>query len=175
MLGVPLAYLAASVRSVELPARAAAVVRQAIPEMLPSLPSIPQFMAQVQAPPLAKPPAPVVPAVERPKFEVASVRPCDPNYVPPGGRGGPGATDRYRRNCATVMSLISDAYIRFADGQGRGLMAPMMTKVEGGPAWINTDQYTIEAEADAPATVPVMAGPMDADAAGRPVSAEGAS
>ncbi len=76
MLGVPLAYLAASVTPRDVPARAVAAVR-------------PQIIAQVQAPqvvPVPKPPAAL--AVEaRPKFDVASVRPCDPDYVPAGGRG----------------------------------------------------------------------------------------
>ena len=158
MLGVSLAYLAASVRSEQLPARAVAVVRASIPE---TLPSIPQMIAQVQAPPLPKPPAPAPPPVERPKFDVASVRPCDPNYVPPGGRGGPAPTDRFRRNCVTVRSLISDAYIRFPDGQGgRSPMMTILTKIEGGPAWINSDQYTIEAETEVPVAAPVMIGPM---------------
>jgi uncharacterized protein (TIGR03435 family) len=174
MLGAPLAYLAASVRSEQLPARAIAVVRESLPA---TPPLVAQVIAQVKAPP-AKPPAtpveqpatpveqPATPveqpaAAERPKFQVASIRPCDPNYVPPGGRGGPGATDRFRRNCVTIRSLISDAYIRFADGEGgRSPMMTILTKVEGGPAWINSDQYTIEAEADAPVTLPVMAGPM---------------
>ncbi len=39
-------------------------------------------------------------------------------------------------------------------------MLSILTKVEGGPAWINTDQYTIEAESDEPAELAMMAGPM---------------
>jgi uncharacterized protein (TIGR03435 family) len=154
MLGVPLAYLAASVRSEQLPARAMAVVRESIPA---TLPLIPQIIAQVQAPPLPKPPV-----VQRPKFDVASIRPCDPNYVPPGGRGraAGGGTGIFRLNCNTVMSMIANAYIRFAGGEGRSVMASMMTKIEGGPAWLNSDQYTIEAESEAPATIPMEAGPM---------------
>jgi hypothetical protein len=94
MLGVPLAYLAASVRSEQLPARAVAVVRE-------SLPATPTLIAQVIAP-VKAPPAPRAPVVQpavvvRPKFDVASIRPCDPNYVPPGGRAGVASTARYRR------------------------------------------------------------------------------
>ena len=39
-------------------------------------------------------------------------------------------------------------------------MLSILTKVEGGPAWINSDQYTIEAESDEPAELTMMAGPM---------------
>ncbi len=108
-----------------------------------------------QAPPAA-PPAP------RPKFDAASIKPCDPNQTP--GRGGKapggGTTARFRRNCVDVESLIADAYIRFAGGEGRSLFQMALTKMEGGPGWLSSDQYTIEAEADGDKTVPMMAGPM---------------
>ena len=157
MLGVPLAYLAAAVRSDELPARAVAAVRASIPE---GLPFVPQFMAQVQAPSLPKPPAPS--GVERPKFDVASIRPCDPDAAQPGGRGGKGGNGnaRYRRNCVTVMTLIENAYIRFADGKNRSPMLTQLTKVEGGPGWLRTDTYTIEAEAEGTFPPMMMDGPM---------------
>jgi uncharacterized protein (TIGR03435 family) len=158
VLGVPLAYLAASVRSEQLPARAVAVVRE-------SIPGAPPLIAQVIAPAKAPSPTPVVRpvAAERPKFDVASIKPCDPDYVPPGGRGrggGGGSTAIYRRNCVTVKSLISDAYIRFADGESRSPMLSILTKVEGGPGWLSSDLYTIEAEGDGVASLPMMAGPM---------------
>ncbi len=35
-----------------------------------------------------------------------------------------------------------------------------LTKIEGGPAWLSSDKYTIEAEADGDQTVPMMYGPM---------------
>jgi uncharacterized protein (TIGR03435 family) len=59
-----------------------------------------------------------------------------------------------------VKRLITDAYIRFADGQNRSPMLSILTKVEGGPAWLNSDEYTIEAEAEGPAEISMMAGPM---------------
>jgi uncharacterized protein (TIGR03435 family) len=134
MLGVPLAYLAAS-------------VRESIP---PTLPLTAPVIAQVKVQPTVE---------ERPKFDVASIRPCDPNYVPAGGRGG-APKDRFRRNCVTVASLISDAYIRFADGQDRSPMMTTLTQIDGGPGWLSSDLYTIEAETDRPVGFSAMAGPM---------------
>jgi uncharacterized protein (TIGR03435 family) len=63
-------------------------------------------------------------------------------------------------NCVDVETLIAGAYIRFADGVGRSLFQMALTKIEGGPAWLSSDKYTIEAEPDGDQTVPVMAGPM---------------
>jgi uncharacterized protein (TIGR03435 family) len=60
----------------------------------------------------------------------------------------------------TVMSLIEGAYVRFADGKNRSPMLTVLTKIDGGPAWINSDQYTIEAEADGNFTPMMMDGPM---------------
>ena len=159
MLGVPLAYLAASVRSEQLPARAAAAVRESLPE---ALPLIPQLIAQVQAPPLPRPPATAAPAVERPKFDVASIKPCDPDAAQPGGRSGKGGSGnaRYRRNCVTVMTLIENAYVRFAEGKNRSPMLTQLIKVEGGPGWLRSDTYTIEAEAEGTFPPMIMDGPM---------------
>jgi uncharacterized protein (TIGR03435 family) len=50
--------------------------------------------------------------------------------------------------------------VRFTDGTSRSPTLTVLTKIEGGPAWLNSDQYTIEAESEAPATNPTKAGPM---------------
>src|SRR6185312_9980402 len=80
------------------------------------------------------------------------------------GRGGKapsvGTTTRFRRNCVDVENLIADAYIRFAGGGNQSLLQMTLTKIEGGPAWLSSDRYTIEAEAGGDQTVPMMAGPM---------------
>lgn len=159
--GTPLAYVVASAHP-----QSPAPMRSAIAKTAPSAvveapvattPETPVMIAQAAAPASAPK---VVEA--RPKFDVASIRPCDPNAVPPGGRGGKsgGSTTRYRRNCVTVMSLIEGAYVRFADGKNRSPMLTVLTKIDGGPAWINSDQYTIEAEADGNFTPMMMDGPM---------------
>jgi uncharacterized protein (TIGR03435 family) len=58
------------------------------------------------------------------------------------------------------MSLIKDAYVRFADGRMGSPMLPSLAKIEGGPAWLDSDEYTIEAEADRDVPNAMMAGPM---------------
>ncbi len=102
------------------------------------------------APPVATP---------RPKFDVASIKLCDPGAARAGGRGGKGSA-HFRRNCITVRRLIEDAYIRFVDGTDRSPMLTPLTKIEGGPAWLDSDQYTIEAESETASTPMMMDGPM---------------
>ncbi len=165
VLGVPLSYLVASSRPERAVSRIAASVRTVIPEGVVSaplplfdrLPEAPRMMAQAVPPPVV-PKAPDT----RPRFDAASIKPCDPNAPPPGrgGRGGPGGSDRLRKNCVTVIALIRDAYVRFADGESRSPFLTPLTKIEGGPGWINSDQYTLEAESDRTFTPPIMNGPM---------------
>jgi len=150
-LGAPLAYLAASAQTVT-------VVQHAIaaPIFVPSsVPGKPLLIAQA-----TPTPAPQPAATARPKFDVASIKPCDPNAAMPGGRSGPTPTPRFRRECVTVMTLIQDAYLRFADGTRGSPAATVLIKIEGGPAWLNSDQYTIEAESDGAFTNQMKAGPM---------------
>lgn len=101
----------------------------------------------------------------RQKFEVASVHPCPPNTVVPlregGGLGDIGPSpDRVIRNCVTVMSLLQDAYVIFADGQNRSPCSIQMPPIEKAPAWISSDLYTIEAKAEGAPGQPAMLGPM---------------
>jgi ferric-dicitrate binding protein FerR (iron transport regulator) len=51
------------------------------------------------------------------EFEEASIRPCDPNNLPPGGRGGPAGANTFRMTpgrtygtCLTLATLIRIAY-----------------------------------------------------------------
>lgn len=99
------------------------------------------------------------------KFEVASIHPCDRNTPAPGLRemGGLGDTgpspNLVIKKCVTVMTLFQDAYITFADGESRGfaLQAP---PIEGAPAWMSSERYTVEARADGTPGQPMMLGPM---------------
>ena len=68
----------------------------------------------------------------------------------PQGRGGglkptsltPG---RVSLNCTTVKDLVHIAYVSFASGH----FNPLSTvPIEGGPAWINSDLYAIEAKTE---------------------------
>ena len=116
------------------------------------------------------------------EFEEASVRDCDPDNLPPapaGARGG-GANSlqmspgRLYALCLTPATLIRIAYgyapaNMFGNG-GRGL--PMRAdvvyglgvedgrRVRGGPDWVRTQFYTIEAVAGTPTDGETLRGPM---------------
>jgi uncharacterized protein (TIGR03435 family) len=135
------------------------------------------------------------------EFEEASIRPCDPNNLPPGGRGrgggGAGAPantfrmtpGRTSGTCLTLATLIRTAYGfgllegppgTFKEGPrgpgGRGDMARYDTvlgfgigiflgsedgsRVRGGPDWVRSELYTIEAVASGSADAQTMRGPM---------------
>jgi len=147
------------------------------------------------------------------EFEEASIRPCDPNNLPPGGRGsrGGGAANFFRMTpgriygtCLTLATLVRTAYggglqdgppasrssrprVTTADGRvidlpdprdfsGIGAMSfdspiPAIAgsyflgvedgvKVRGGPDWVRSELYTIEAVAGGPADAQTMRGPM---------------
>jgi uncharacterized protein (TIGR03435 family) len=74
-------------------------------------------------------------------FEVASVKPsgpvdaahCSGDDVSPG---------RLKIQCDTVQDLIKGAYGVFKNG------VPQPLQISGGPAWINSDHYDIEAKAE---------------------------
>ena len=121
----------------------------------------------------------------KPEFEEASIRPCDPDNLPPtptGARGGgansfqmtPGRTHAL---CMTLATIIRTAYgyepadLDFLTGgrRGRGpssfnavygLGVEDGVRVRGGPDWIRSQRYTIDAVADSAADAETMRGPM---------------
>jgi uncharacterized protein (TIGR03435 family) len=103
-------------------------------------------------------------AATAPKFDVASVKPCDSNSLPPGGgRGvvGPDSSPgRLTLNCQTVKSFILTSYVLSANGQRQGADALKLLPVEGGPSWINSERYTINAETETNTSESIMRGPM---------------
>ena len=149
------------------------------------------------------------------EFEEASIRPCDPNNLPPGGRGGRGGAANFFRmtpgrvygTCLTLATLIRTAYgaglldgpaipnsrvgrlttttpdgrvialpdprdfsgigAMSFDGPFQKAIAPSYflgvedgVKVRGGPDWVRSELYTIEAAAGGPADAQTMRGPM---------------
>ena len=93
-----------------------------------------------------------------PKFDVASIRPCqDPRQrqvpgdtYPPRGNSSPG---RLRTGCFPLlddhgMGLIRSAY------------ADTFTPINGGPSWIHSAFYEINATAEGAPSVEMMMGPM---------------
>jgi bla regulator protein BlaR1 len=119
----------------------------------------------MNAPPLRAQSAPAA----TPKFEVASIRPCRPGDQPAGGgrggRGGGGGSSfgrspgRISVTCMTVFQLIN-AYLSNDDplvNDSAGLFD--IKRVRGGPAWVHSARYTIEAETNDPvATGPTTIG-----------------
>ena len=100
-------------------------------------------------------------AQDSPKFDVVSVKPCQEGAAqsPSGGRGGSAAsgTTRFHLPCQTVKNLILQAYYAYADGRTH---PPPFPPIEGGPGWIDSARYTIDAVADSAASRAVMNGPM---------------
>ena len=134
----------------------------------------------------AAPPAPQATApAQAPEFEEASIRECDPDEIPaaPAGARGGGANSFYQTPgrsymlCMTLATIIRTAFgyspadLDFMTGGrvGRGPGAFNIVyglgvedglRVRGGPDWIRTQRYTIEAVADGAAASDVMRGPM---------------
>ena len=82
--------------------------------------------------------------------------------MPRGGRSGGGSSDsgRVSVECRTVKMLIESAYLRYANGVGHSPEEIRLTPIEGGPAWIDSEQYTIDARPEGPQSQEVMRGPM---------------
>jgi uncharacterized protein (TIGR03435 family) len=92
-----------------------------------------------------------------PKFEVASIKECQPADQPPPSTSSPG---RLSLSCWNLARLIADAYETFASGKvdpGKLLVA---MPLEGTPNWVNSARYTIDAKAESPQSGAMMRGPM---------------
>lgn len=101
-------------------------------------------MAQAQAP-------------AQPAWDVASVK-VNPECGNRGrGMSGPPAPGRLNMQCNTVENLIQMAYVVFQNGSSLNMRR---IPIIGGPAWIRSDQYAINAKAEGAAPVAQMMGPM---------------
>jgi uncharacterized protein (TIGR03435 family) len=107
------------------------------------------WRAQEQRPPSAPP--------ESPAFEVASVKPCDTSRRGTGN-SSPGRLSLW---CWPLRRLIQDAYEVFATGKLDPLNPAFpLTPLDGGPGWMNSASYTIDASTSSPQTIVMMRGPM---------------
>jgi len=94
------------------------------------------------------------------KFEVASVKRCQD--FDGGGGGGDPTPGRLHLNCLTTANLIRMAYLVFPTGRPNEPVNPnsFLQPISGGPSWINSDRYRIDAKAEGPANLELMRGPM---------------
>src|SRR5947207_9203120 len=92
-----------------------------------------------------------------PKFDVVSIKPCKPG-VTKGGDSSPG---RLSIGCALLADtdntgLIQQAYNRYAAGQ---LTFFGVIPIEGGPDWIHSETFEIDAKSDGHPSIQMMLGP----------------
>jgi uncharacterized protein (TIGR03435 family) len=76
----------------------------------------------------------------KPSFEVVSIKPSPPDN---GIRGGGPRGDRFTMTGATLRMLLQVAYQRSSGGFMAGQI-----QIIGGPNWIDSDRYDIQAKAD---------------------------
>jgi uncharacterized protein (TIGR03435 family) len=101
--------------------------------------------------------AAILAAQSRPKFEVASIKECRSGEAAPPSSSSPA---RLSLGCRGLGQLIQEAYDSFASGQPgqRPIVRPL--DLEGGPAWLKSTRYSIEAKTETPQTAAMMRGPM---------------
>jgi len=93
-----------------------------------------------------------------PKFDVVSIKPCRPGDAP-GGDSSPG---RLHIGCGILANtdntgLIQIAYNRYSGGH---LNSYGVIPIEGGPDWIHSEAFEIDAKSDGQPSTLMMQGPM---------------
>ena len=97
-----------------------------------------------------------------PKFEASSIKPCSDE---PGLKRGAGyslSAGRLNTGCMALVhtdstGLIQRAYVRFADGYPH---RTGIVPIAGGPAWIHSELFDIDARAKGSPNEEMMQGPM---------------
>jgi uncharacterized protein (TIGR03435 family) len=104
-------------------------------------------------------------AVPTAHFEVASIKLCKEGGRHVSSGGGTSSPGRLSVDCTTLGTspdsfpgLLQQAYGLFANGRVSPLWA--VPKIEGGPAWLTSERYEIDAKAEGNASPEMMMGPM---------------
>ena len=114
---------------------------------------------------------PAAPDAASERFEAASIKPCAGEQPPPsqsGGRAaGPGSAvtspGRVHWECVTLDALINTAYAGPDNRLLNSLVQQLPDRprlVRGGPAWVYSDRFGVEAKAAGPADRVTLIGPM---------------
>lgn len=98
------------------------------------------------------------PPAATPQFDVVSIKKCKPGVMAAGG-SSPGML---HIGCGILANtdntgLIQVAYHRYASGQ---LTAYGVIPIEGGPDWIHSEAFEIDAKSDGHPSFQMMEGPM---------------
>jgi len=144
---------------------AAHAVQTAPPAPLPAPIQPPAQLAQAQTaqtPVRAPATPPDAQPATRPRFDVVSIKPCKPGV--PGDRvyGGDSSPGRLSIGCGILADtdhtgMIQVAYNRYAGGY---LSSFRMIPIEGGPDWIHSERFQIDAKSDGQPSLLMMEGPM---------------
>ena len=82
-------------------------------------------------------------ANKKPSFEVVSIKPSAPLGAGPIRIGGGARGDRYTMSSATLRMLLQQAYSKNSNAGPGGQI-----QLIGGPSWMDSDRYDIQATAD---------------------------
>ncbi|PYT28844.1 MAG: hypothetical protein DMG57_13510 [Acidobacteria bacterium] len=102
-------------------------------------------------------------AAALPKFEASTIRRCSDKPGLMRGAGYSLSAGRLNTGCVAMAEadstgLIQRAYVRFSDG--RPHFWPGVVPITGGPAWIHSELFDIDARAERNPSEEMMQGPM---------------